>query len=99
MSCNNQFALARMNDQVVDGDRGQMVLLMPGGAGVERDEQSKLGPHVKQVGVARIFANDVDRSIGGEVSRQRLPGLAEINALVKVGLSIIVAMPVHAQVD
>src|SRR5205807_2455458 len=44
---NDQLALARMNDEIMHGDCGQMRLAVPDGAAVERQEQTELRARIK----------------------------------------------------
>ena len=79
----DEVVVARLDDEVAHGDRGELVALEagPGLAAVDRDPQAELGAEEQQVRLLRVFLDDVRVAADAAcVLRrdERLPGLAVV---------------------
>ena len=99
MRADHQLAIARVHDQVVDGNGGQPRVLVPCFAAVDGHEQPEFGAEVKQFPVPRIFANHVDRAARGQIVGQRFPGLTMVGGLENIRRPVIVAMAIDRQIS
>src|SRR5207237_4307143 len=95
----HQLAIAWMDGQIVDRNRGQAtsksVPLVPA---VERDEQTKLSPSEQQILIAKVLADDVQRTARRQVAADGVPSGAVIGGHKKVRGQVVIAVPVDGQV-
>src|SRR5882724_6735715 len=88
-----------MNRDVAHSDRRQVPgKLSPLPAANDRDKQSELGSHKKQIAIDAVFANHM-RVAPDRVRSERLPRLSEIGGLEDVDLHIAGLMAIERYVS
>ena len=94
----DQLALARMHDQIVHRNIGQIALqAVPVAAAIERHVHAAVGADIQHVGIDGVFADHVDRFVwqaGGDV----LPALAEVVAREHPRSHVVIAIAVQGEV-
>ena len=92
MCAYDEFWIPRMNYQIVNGCRGQIgTKRVPGGTAIDTRVHAKVGTHVENPRIGRIFSDDVYR-FGWQIRRDRHPGFAEVGRAVYVLFEIVVAI-------
>src|SRR5262249_31749633 len=64
----DEVLVARVHEDVVDGDGGEAAERDPVRAVVEGREEAELGPGVEEVGVGRVLADDLRGAVFGEIA-------------------------------
>ena len=95
----DEVVVARVDEEVVDGDRGHVQRQAgPARAAVAAEEDPEFRAQEEEVLVDRVLADDVDGLAVGDAGGDGRPGLAEVGRLEDVGLEVVAAVAVERHV-
>jgi hypothetical protein len=96
----DEIALPRVDEEVVDGD-GRQVLApdrRPACPSIPAHPEGPLGPDEEDIGVLRVLADDADGAARGQVAGDCFPGLAMVGGEEEVDGEAVRAVAVEADV-
>ena len=98
-SC-DEILLALLYDEVVhrNSRKRLAVEFHPMFAAIDRDIRCALSADVEHVGIEDIFAHDLDRSRGWQITQERRPMLTAVSSYQKDWLEVIGAMAVGGDI-